>query len=89
MPPSQHHSSRYSKVKLVSGFSGNYPYLFAEDTRAHLTENQVGNATSGSTIVSEAGNLVQYTSSAASAYKKTDYCSRSVVAMDKLWRCVG
>lgn len=70
-----------AKVKLVSGFSGNYPYLFAEDTRAHLTENQVGNATSGSTIWStEASNLVQYTSSAASAYEE-----KQITVAAKAW----
>lgn len=70
-----------AKVKLASGFSGNYPYLFAEDTRCNLTENQVGHATSGSTIWStEASNLVQYTSSAASAYEE-----KQITVAAKAW----
>lgn len=70
-----------AKVKLVSGFSGAYPYLFAEDTRANITENSVGNATSGSTIWStEADNRIQYTSSAASAYEE-----KQITVAAKAW----
>ena len=59
-----------AKVKLVSGFSGTYPYLGTISTTAAVDDNMVGNAATDSTIFSIARVNPQYTASAASDYEE-------------------
>ena len=59
-----------AKVKLVSGFSGTYPYLGAIATTAAVDDNSTGNAANDSTIFSVARVNPQFTSAAASAYEE-------------------
>ena len=58
-----------AKVKLVSGFSGTYPYLGTIATTASVDDNMVGN-TLNSTIFSVQRINPQFTSSASSDYEE-------------------
>jgi len=58
-------------VKLVSGFSGNYPYLGARDAISGCGENRIGNdGGADSSIWAGKRYTSQYTSSAASDYEQ-------------------
>ena len=59
-----------AKVKLVSGFSGTYPYLDARPTTNSLSENIVSNNALDTSIYSTDFKAAQYTASAASDYEE-------------------
>jgi hypothetical protein len=58
-----------AKVKLVSGFSGTYPYLGTISPTASVDDNMVGN-TADTTIFSISRVNPQFTASAANAYEE-------------------
>lgn len=59
-----------AKVKLVSGFSGTYPYLAGISPTASVDDNMTGNNALNTTIFSLGRISTQYTSSAASDYEE-------------------
>ena len=59
-----------AKVKLVSGFSGTYPYLAGISPTASVDDNMTGNNALNTTIFSLGRVSTQYTSSAASDYEE-------------------
>tara|TARA_Y100001937_G_C7123548_1_gene333810 strand:- start:66 stop:2501 length:2436 start_codon:yes stop_codon:yes gene_type:complete len=58
------------KVKLVSGFSGTYPYLDARPSTNSLTENIISNSALNTSVYATDWKAAQYTSSAASDYEE-------------------
>mgnify|MGYP003134476111 CR=1 FL=1 len=73
------------KVKLVSGFSGTYPYLDARTTTNSLTENIVSNNALNTSIYSTDWKASQYSSNAASDYEE-EQLTLSAVPYPQFWR---